>query len=114
MFRSHTFVRLLEEGSLGDSCWANLTSWRGEPWFDEPEPPGKWARPDEVFFRAEILEFDAMEDPPTVMTLEVFDYDGPFSEAELLGRAEVGPGCVCLFLLAESLSFFFRVFWEHM
>jgi hypothetical protein len=75
----------------------------------------RWVRLDEVFSHAEILEFDAMEDPPTLMTLEVFDYDGPFSETELLGRAEVGPGFVCLFLLAESLSFsFFLVFCSYM
>lgn len=55
-----------------------------------------------------------MEDPPTVMTLEVFDYDGPFSEAELLGRAEVGPGFVSLFLIAKSSSFSSsRMFWSY-
>ncbi|CAM6037416.1 unnamed protein product [Sphagnum compactum] len=37
----------------------------------------------------EIFEFDAMEDPPSTMDVEVFDYDGPFSEAESLGHAEV-------------------------
>jgi hypothetical protein len=30
-----------------------------------------------------------MEDPPSTMDVEVFDYDGPFSEAESLGHAEV-------------------------
>jgi hypothetical protein len=42
-----------------------------------------------VGYGPEIFEFDAMEDPPSTMDVEVFDYDGPFSEAESLGHAEV-------------------------
>lgn len=38
---------------------------------------------------AEIFEFDATEDPPSTMDVEVFDYDGPFSDAESLGHAEI-------------------------
>lgn len=38
---------------------------------------------------AEIFEFDAMEDPPSVLDVEVFDFDGPFSEATSLGHAEI-------------------------
>lgn len=38
---------------------------------------------------AEIFEFNATEDPPSTMDVEVFDYDGPFSEAESLGHAEI-------------------------
>ncbi|ONK69345.1 uncharacterized protein A4U43_C05F21890 [Asparagus officinalis] len=37
----------------------------------------------------EIFEFDAMDDPPSMMDVEVFDFDGPFDEAISLGRAEV-------------------------
>ncbi|KAG0591890.1 hypothetical protein KC19_1G209800 [Ceratodon purpureus] len=37
----------------------------------------------------EIFEFNAFEDPPSTMEVEVFDFDGPFSEAESLGRAEI-------------------------
>ncbi|CAK9278846.1 unnamed protein product [Sphagnum jensenii] len=37
----------------------------------------------------EIFEFNATEDLPSTMDVEVFDYDGPFSEAESLGHAEV-------------------------
>ncbi|KAL0353336.1 UNVERIFIED_CONTAM: C2 and GRAM domain-containing protein [Sesamum angustifolium] len=37
----------------------------------------------------EIFEFDAMEDPPSVLDVEVFDFDGPFDEATSLGRAEI-------------------------
>ncbi|KAG0621016.1 hypothetical protein M758_4G261700 [Ceratodon purpureus] len=37
----------------------------------------------------EIFEFDATEDPPSTMDVEVFDYDGPFSDAESLGHAEI-------------------------
>ncbi|KAL8461720.1 hypothetical protein ACS0TY_032995 [Phlomoides rotata] len=37
----------------------------------------------------EIFEFDAMEDPPSVLEVEVFDFDGPFDEATSLGRAEI-------------------------
>lgn len=38
---------------------------------------------------AEIFEFDATEDPPSTMDVEVFDYDGPFSEPEALGHAQI-------------------------
>lgn len=37
----------------------------------------------------EIFEFNASDNPPTTMDIEVFDYDGPFSEAESLGYAEI-------------------------
>lgn len=36
-----------------------------------------------------MFEFNATDDPPTTMGVEVFDYDGPFSEAQSLGHAEV-------------------------
>ncbi|XVF75146.1 hypothetical protein PTKIN_Ptkin13bG0164000 [Pterospermum kingtungense] len=39
--------------------------------------------------RKEIFEFDAMEEPPSVLDVEVFDFDGPFDEATSLGHAEV-------------------------
>ncbi|XVE87608.1 hypothetical protein DITRI_Ditri19aG0001500 [Diplodiscus trichospermus] len=37
----------------------------------------------------EIFEFDAMEEPPSVLDVEVYDFDGPFDEATSLGHAEV-------------------------
>ncbi|CAA7045627.1 unnamed protein product [Microthlaspi erraticum] len=37
----------------------------------------------------EIFEFDAMADPPSVLNVEVFDFDGPFDEAVSLGQAEI-------------------------
>ncbi|CAM8932589.1 unnamed protein product [Rhodiola kirilowii] len=37
----------------------------------------------------EILEFDAMEEPPAVLDVEVFDFDGPFDQASSLGHAEI-------------------------
>uniref|UniRef100_A0A1J3DAE1 C2 and GRAM domain-containing protein n=1 Tax=Noccaea caerulescens TaxID=107243 RepID=A0A1J3DAE1_NOCCA len=37
----------------------------------------------------EIFEFDAMADPPSVLNVEVFDFDGPFDEAVSLGHAEI-------------------------
>nr|GLL46920.1 C2 and GRAM domain-containing protein At1g03370-like [Ipomoea trifida] len=37
----------------------------------------------------EIFEFDAMNKPPSVMDVEVFDFDGPFDEATSLGHAEI-------------------------
>lgn len=37
----------------------------------------------------EIFEFDAMDEPPSTMELEVFDFDGPFDEATSLGQAEI-------------------------
>lgn len=37
----------------------------------------------------EIFEFDAMDEPPSVLDMEVYDFDGPFDEAMSLGHAEV-------------------------
>ncbi|XP_062169870.1 C2 and GRAM domain-containing protein At5g50170 [Alnus glutinosa] len=37
----------------------------------------------------EILEFDAMEEPPSVLDVEVFDFEGPFDHATSLGHAEI-------------------------
>ncbi|KAL5718136.1 hypothetical protein ACHQM5_011072 [Ranunculus cassubicifolius] len=37
----------------------------------------------------EILEFDAMEEPPSVLDVEVFDFDGPFDHAASLGHCEI-------------------------
>ncbi|XP_068637413.1 C2 and GRAM domain-containing protein At1g03370-like isoform X2 [Aristolochia californica] len=37
----------------------------------------------------EIFEFDAMDEPPSTMEVEVFDFDGPFDEATSLGHAEI-------------------------
>jgi hypothetical protein len=55
----------------------------------------------------EIFEFNATEDLPSTMDVEVFDYDGPFSEAESLGHAEVnflkqGPGELADFWISLS------------
>ncbi|KAL1566901.1 C2 and GRAM domain-containing protein-like isoform X1 [Salvia divinorum] len=37
----------------------------------------------------EILEFDAMNEPPSRLDVEVFDFDGPFVEPSSLGNAEI-------------------------
>ncbi|XP_047182304.1 C2 and GRAM domain-containing protein At1g03370 isoform X1 [Vigna umbellata] len=37
----------------------------------------------------EIFEFDAMDDPPSVLDAVVYDFDGPFDDAESLGHAEI-------------------------
>lgn len=37
----------------------------------------------------EIFEFDAMDEPPSMLDVEVFDFDGPFDEATSLGHAEI-------------------------
>ncbi|GJP73769.1 hypothetical protein CLOP_g4456 [Closterium sp. NIES-67] len=37
----------------------------------------------------EVLSFDAFEDPPSTLDIEVFDYDGPFSDPTALGQAEI-------------------------
>lgn len=37
----------------------------------------------------EIFEFDAMDEPPSVLEVEVLDFDGPFDEATSLGHAEI-------------------------
>jgi hypothetical protein len=38
---------------------------------------------------AEIFEFDAMSEPPSVLDVEFYDFDGPFDEATSLGHAEI-------------------------
>jgi hypothetical protein len=38
---------------------------------------------------ADIFEFDAMDDPPSVMNVHVYDFDGPFDEVTSLGHAEI-------------------------
>ncbi|KAK7292499.1 hypothetical protein RIF29_08280 [Crotalaria pallida] len=37
----------------------------------------------------EIFEFDAMNEPPSVLDVEVYDFDGPFDEAASIGHAEI-------------------------
>ncbi|KAJ4977038.1 hypothetical protein NE237_002144 [Protea cynaroides] len=37
----------------------------------------------------EIFEFDAMDEAPSMLDVEVFDFDGPFDEATSLGHAEI-------------------------
>ncbi|KAL8457957.1 hypothetical protein ACS0TY_035723 [Phlomoides rotata] len=37
----------------------------------------------------DILEFDALEEPPSVLDVEVFDFEGPFDQASSLGHAEI-------------------------
>ncbi|KAH7838648.1 hypothetical protein Vadar_029485 [Vaccinium darrowii] len=37
----------------------------------------------------EIFEFDAMDEPPSMVDVEVFDFDGPFDEPTSLGHAEI-------------------------
>uniref|UniRef100_A0A5B7ALW6 C2 and GRAM domain-containing protein n=1 Tax=Davidia involucrata TaxID=16924 RepID=A0A5B7ALW6_DAVIN len=37
----------------------------------------------------EIFEFDAMDEPPSMLDVEVYDFDGPFDEATSLGHAEI-------------------------
>ncbi|WJX23004.1 hypothetical protein P8452_12254 [Trifolium repens] len=37
----------------------------------------------------EIFEFDAMDDPPSVLEVEVYDFDGPFDATTCLGHAEI-------------------------
>ncbi|CAK9137549.1 unnamed protein product [Ilex paraguariensis] len=37
----------------------------------------------------DILEFDAAEEPPSVLDVEVFDFDGPFDQSASLGHAEI-------------------------
>ncbi|XP_050371585.1 C2 and GRAM domain-containing protein At1g03370 [Argentina anserina] len=37
----------------------------------------------------EIFEFDAMDEPPSVLDVEIYDFDGPFDEATSLGHAEI-------------------------
>ncbi|KAL3521797.1 hypothetical protein ACH5RR_014631 [Cinchona calisaya] len=37
----------------------------------------------------EIFEFDAMDEPPSVLEVEAFDFDGPFDEATSLGHSEI-------------------------
>ena len=43
----------------------------------------------DYIIHAEILEFDAAEEPPSVLDVEVFDFDGPFDHAATLGHSEI-------------------------
>ncbi|GJU05986.1 diacylglycerol kinase 4-like protein [Tanacetum coccineum] len=36
-----------------------------------------------------ILEFDTAEEPPSLLDVEVFDFDGPFGQAASLGHADI-------------------------
>jgi len=36
-----------------------------------------------------IFEFNATKDLPSTLDVEVFEYNGPFSEAERLGHADL-------------------------
>lgn len=42
-----------------------------------------------MFIHTEILEFDASDEPPSVLDVEVFDFDGPFDQDSSLGHAEI-------------------------
>nr|CAB3483345.1 unnamed protein product [Digitaria exilis] len=44
---------------------------------------------DDLAVEAKIFEFDAMDDPPSVMTVHAYDFDGPFDEVTSLGHAEI-------------------------
>ena len=37
----------------------------------------------------EVFEFDATEEAPSTMYVEVFDFEGPFSETESLGYTKI-------------------------
>ncbi|KAL9325647.1 hypothetical protein ACSQ67_006292 [Phaseolus vulgaris] len=37
----------------------------------------------------EIFEFDAMDDPPSVLDVDVYDFDGPFDDVTALGHVEI-------------------------
>lgn len=37
----------------------------------------------------EIFEFDAMDEPPSMLDVDVYDFDGPFDEPVSLGHAEI-------------------------
>ncbi|VAH33346.1 unnamed protein product [Triticum turgidum subsp. durum] len=37
----------------------------------------------------EVMEFDAMEEPPAMLDVEIFNFDGPFDLAISLGHAEI-------------------------
>lgn len=39
--------------------------------------------------KLDVLEFDAMEEPPSVLDVEVYDFDGPFELAASLGYVEI-------------------------
>ncbi|XP_038690463.1 C2 and GRAM domain-containing protein At1g03370 isoform X2 [Tripterygium wilfordii] len=47
----------------------------------------KFQKPDPLW--NEIFEFDAMDEPPSTLDVEVYDFDGPFDEASSLGHAEI-------------------------
>lgn len=49
----------------------------------------KWSLLRKLPIFAEIFEFDAMDDPPSVLDVDVYDFDGPFDEVASLGHAEI-------------------------
>ncbi|CAH1446711.1 unnamed protein product [Lactuca virosa] len=54
----------------------------------------------------EIIKFDAAEEPPSLLDVEVFDFDGPFGQPASLGNAEIR----LLRHTSEELFPFFCVF----
>ncbi|KAL2503310.1 hypothetical protein Fot_37158 [Forsythia ovata] len=55
------------------------------------EGEAEWTltRPNSVVSCGEILGFDAAEEPPSTLDVEVFDFDGPFDQSSSLGHAEI-------------------------
>lgn len=41
------------------------------------------------WFATEVFEFEPMEEAPSTMRVDVFDFEGPFTEAESVGHAEI-------------------------
>ena len=41
-----------------------------------------------MFIFAEIFEFDAMDDSPSVMDVVVYEFDGPFDDSESMNSNE--------------------------
>ena len=42
-----------------------------------------------MLLHAENFEFDATEEAPSIMNVEAFSFEGPFTEAESLGHVEI-------------------------
>ncbi|GJX18222.1 hypothetical protein Tco_0219054 [Tanacetum coccineum] len=44
---------------------------------------------EDILWKADILESDVTEEPPSLLDVEVFDFDGPFGQAASLGHTHI-------------------------
>ncbi|CAA6670110.1 unnamed protein product [Spirodela intermedia] len=86
-------VALIEGISLAtvNSAEFLTPTWSSPAMGKQKQVPSSFKRqsPTGMVCSAKIFEFDAMDDPPSTMDVDVFSFDGPFDEAISLGHAEI-------------------------